>query len=105
VHQTLTALSFRTFTGHSIGESIDTSVFVDDAREVYTVLTHWRTAAPRLESVTEDDLFEGSSKWYVCLDGDRKTIEERYFTGRDPQTKGFARVLWVSDKCLNRFEP
>ncbi len=103
IRQTFLSLSFRTFSQNSTGESIHANIFSNDIGDAFTVIAHWRTTTRRLDNLSADDMFEGTSKWNLSFDGDRKFIRDTYFTSRHPQTKGVVEVEWKSNTCLNRF--
>lgn len=103
ITQTFSNISYRTFSRSSKGESITASIFTDENESVYTVYSIWRTSTRKTVDLTEEDYFYGASMWNVSFEGEKKFIEDSYFTGREPQTKGSLRLEWKSNHLLNRF--
>jgi predicted pore-forming effector associated with SMODS systems len=104
ITQTFSDLSFRTWSAHSRGESLVASLFVEEVGgNTFLVRAIWRTTTRKINEPTAEDTFEGTSIWRISIDGEKKTIEDLYYTGREPQTKGAVLLEWKSYKCFNRF--
>jgi hypothetical protein len=103
ISQTYGSLTYRTFSTHSKGESITSAIFADETGQVFKVISTWRVTTRKINDRTEEDTFYGTSIWNISLDGERKLIEDDYFTGREPPTKGTLKMDWKAHKLSNKF--
>lgn len=103
ISQTFNSISYRSFSSHSRGESITASIFSDETGQVFQIVSTWRCTTRKREDPTSEDTFHGTSIWNISFESGKKVIEDSYFTGREPQTKGVLYLEWKSRQLRNRF--
>lgn len=104
ISQTYNSISYRTFSKNSKGDSVTATILTDETGKVFKVISTWRVTTRKLEDATAEDSFTGTSIWNISFEGAVKTLEDTYYTGREPQTKGISKMKWVSRDLKNRFE-
>ncbi len=104
ISQTFTSISYKSFSRNSEGESLVANIYANETGESYKVFATWSTKTRQIADRTKVDVFSGHSTWTVSIAGDKKIIGDRYFTDREPQTKGVLELEWKSKSILNRFE-
>lgn len=108
ISQSYSSISFRTFSENSRGQSIATVLNTDEHNSAFTLVSLWLTDTQRINDPAARDTFYGASVWSISGDQSQNRIdlqiEDSYFTGRDPPTKGKVSLRWISKKLTNRFE-
>ena len=103
VTQTFSTISFKTFSKTSRGESLCATVLSQPSSGTFDVRSVWTTTTDK-RGATSPETFHGASHWKVSESSDRKmTIEDRYFTNRNPATTGIVAVEWTSAERRNSF--
>lgn len=105
ISQSFSALSVRTYSAKSKGSSIVTKLTKDGDDPDYYLYVIWRTSAQNRDDPAAYDDFLGCSKITIGTGptGER-ILEDDYFTGRQPQTKGNLQLRWKSPDLRRRFE-
>jgi SMODS-associating 2TM, beta-strand rich effector domain len=87
IRQTLTMLTIYSEGAVARTESISATILKGVDHQC-SVISYWRgTAFDNINNDTLED-FYGASRFRVIYSGNRVTLEEHFFTNRNPQTKG-----------------
>lgn len=103
ISQTFNSISYRTFSRNSKGESVTAAIFVDENSQAFTVYSTWRETALTFGDPSSQYTFLGSSTWFLSITENTKSIQDDYFTDREPQTKGRLYLEWTTRELQNKF--
>ncbi|KAF0199763.1 MAG: hypothetical protein FD166_191 [Bacteroidetes bacterium] len=104
IRQTLTKVWIYSYSSRGVSISHIAEIGSDDSENNFSLCFLWQgDAAEIIGRNIPKSIFSGYSILHLFENENPKRLYGKYFTDRDPQTKGIVELSWVSYELQNKF--
>lgn len=104
IRQTLSKVWIFTYSNRSSSKSQIAEIACDDSGNNFTLCFLWEGDGGEIEHRNiPKGIFKGYSLFLLFDHETPRRLSGKYFTNREPQTKGKLELLWDSETLLNKF--